>query len=223
MATTQTSGLSEFEKQRLENIAKRDEILRDLKLAQQSAGVFAPPKTPASNGKSKKATPKRVKKEPEPIVRRHSSRLRGKPAEPEALKRKAEEDHFAAREADRASKARKTEDLSQNDMFVAGQKLSTEGLIGGDVVTKPFAEPYVRTFGNEDIVKTTDKDLRAVREEMNGLKLWDQWEHPRMFFVFFIVAFTHTSWCENRPQSNTGADLHHDVPSDGIEATSIRR
>lgn len=190
MATEATSELSEFEKQRLENIAKRDEILRELKLAQQSAGVFASPKTPASNGKPKrKATPKREKKDPEPIVRRHSSRLRGKPAEPEALKRKAEEDHFTAQEAERANKARKADDLSQNDMFVAGQKLSTEGLVGGDVVTKAFADPYVRTFGNDDIAKTTDKDLRAVREEMNGLKLWDQWEHPRMFYLYCGIVY----------------------------------
>lgn len=182
MASDNTTGLSDFEKQRLENIAKRDEILRELKLAQQSAGIFSSTlKNPSANAKAKKPTPKRVKKESEPIVRRHSSRLRGKPAESEAVKRKAEEDLFSAREAERASKARKTDDLSQNDMFVAGQKLSTEGLVGGDVVTKAVAEPYVRTFGNDDIVKTTDKDLRAVREEMNGLKLWDQWEHSRMF------------------------------------------
>ncbi|KAJ5179261.1 DNA damage-binding protein cmr1 [Penicillium capsulatum] len=208
MAET-NSGLSEFEKQRLENIAKRDEILRDLKLAQQTAGIFHAPKRPASHAKPRKPAPKRVKTEPEQIVRRQSSRIRGKPVDTESTKRKAEEDLSKAQEAERASKSRKTDDLSQNDMFVAGQKLSTEGLIGGDVVTKAVAEPYVRTFGDDDIVKTTDKDLRAVREEMNGLKLWDKWEHPRIKVTperIYTMTFHPT---ESKPIIFAGDKLGH--------------
>jgi hypothetical protein len=41
----------------------------------------------------------------------------------------------------------------------------------------------VRTFGDEDIKKTTDKDLKALREEMNGLSLWSQWDPQSMDFT----------------------------------------
>lgn len=180
MSTTESRGLSEFEKQRLENIAKRDELLRSLNLGAHSTGFFSGPKPPKpSTPKQKRTTPKREKPEI-PLVRRQSRRLKGEVAEgdTEGTKRAAEDD--LARGAEQPSKARKTDDLDHNAMFVAGQKLSTVGLIGGDMVTKAVAEPYVRTFGDEDIMKTTDKDLKAVREEMNGLKLWDQWDHQSM-------------------------------------------
>ena len=178
MANDNTHGLSEFEKQRLANIAERDALLKKLSLESQSAGLFAIPKTPGSNAPKpkKKAPPRRIKEEESPLPRRQSSRLRGLTADSEVVKRKAEEEYEAAKEAERAKKLRRTDAFSANDMFIAGQKLTGDSLIGVDVVNKGVAEPYVRTFGDEDIKKTTDKDLKALREEMNGLSLWSQWD-----------------------------------------------
>lgn len=178
MGNESTAGLSEFEKQRLANIAERDALLKQLNLKAQSNGIFGAPKTPRNNAsRSKKPTPKRIKEEDSPVLpRRQSSRLKGIAAESEVLKRKAEDDYEAAKEADRAKRMRRTDEFSQSDMFIAGQKLSGDSLIGVDVITKGVAEPYVRTFDDDDIKKTTDKDLKALREEMSGLQLWEAWD-----------------------------------------------
>ena len=180
-----TKELSEFEKQRLANIAERDALLKNLKLEAQSAGFYAGPKTPGSNGKpKKKAAPKRVKEEDvSNLPRRQSSRIRGLTADSEVAKRKAEDDYQAIKEAERAKKMRRTDSFTHNDMFIAGQKLTGDSLIGVDVVTKGVAEPYVRTFGDDDIKETTDKDLKALREEMNSLSLWETWDPQSMMLL----------------------------------------
>ncbi|KAG2418088.1 hypothetical protein HFD88_001189 [Aspergillus terreus] len=181
--------LSEFEKQRLANIAERDALLKKLTQDAQSVGLF-PPKMPkgaspaGDKAKKKKPAPKKVKKEEEaaaaPVPRRMSSRLRGIAAESEVAKRKADEHDAALQEAERAKRMRKSDSFSLSEMLVSGQKLSGESLLGVDVVTKGVAMPYQRTFSDEDIKKTTDKDLKALREEMSGLGLWDAWEPNRI-------------------------------------------
>ncbi|KAJ5391325.1 DNA damage-binding protein cmr1 [Penicillium cosmopolitanum] len=178
-----TKELSDFEKQRLANIAERDALLKNLKLEAQSAGFYAGPKTPGSNAPrpKKKAAPRRVKEEDEsPGPRRQSSRIRGIAAESEVAKRKADDDYELAKEAERAKKMRRTDSFTQNDMFIAGQKLTGDSLIGVDVVTKGVAEPYVRTFDDDDIKETTDKDLKALREEMNSMSIYETWDPQRI-------------------------------------------
>ncbi|KAF9888367.1 hypothetical protein FE257_008800 [Aspergillus nanangensis] len=176
--------LSEFEKQRLANIAERDALLKKLTQDAQSSGLFPPKMPKASTGDKtkpkKKPAPKVKKEEDTPLPRRISSRLRGIAAESEVAKRKAEEQYVAVQEAERAKRARKSDAFSLNEMLVSGQKLSGDSLIGVDVVTKGVAMPYQRTFGDEDIEKTTDKDLKALREEMRGLSLWQAWEPNRI-------------------------------------------
>ncbi|EPS33290.1 hypothetical protein PDE_08252 [Penicillium oxalicum 114-2] len=208
---TNSSELSEFEKQRLANIAERDALLKKLSLEAQSAGLFTAPKAPGSGAPKpkKKAAPKRIKEEEAPLPRRQSSRLRGLTADSEVVKRKAEEEYEAAREAERARKVRRTDAYSANDMFIAGQKLEGDSLIGVDVVNKGVAEPYVRTFGDDDIKKTTDKDLKALREEMNGLSLWTQWDPQRIKITperIYAMAF-HPS--ETKPLVFAGDKLGH--------------
>lgn len=192
-----SNELSEFEKQRLANIAERDALLKKLTLDAQSSGLFTPPVTKKlsslgnASSKSKKKTPAKKAKEDAPAVpRRMSSRLRGIAAESEVAKRKADEQYELAQQAERAKRVRKSDSFTFNEMVVSGQKLSGDALIGVDVVTKGVAKPYERTFGEEDIRKTTDKDLRALRKEMSGLKLWDLWEpnranHPMPFCALF--------------------------------------
>lgn len=185
-----TKELSDFEKQRLANIAERDALLKNLKLEAQSAGFYAGPKTPGSNAPrpKKKAAPRRVKEEDEsPGPRRQSSRIRGIAAESEVAKRKADDDYELAKEAERAKKMRRTDSFTQNDMFIAGQKLTGDSLIGVDVVTKGVAEPYVRTFDDDDIKETTDKDLKALREEMNSMSIYETWDPQSMILsVIFL-------------------------------------
>ncbi len=176
--------LSEFEKQRLANIAERDALLKKLSLDAQSAGVFPPQMPRGTTGDQskpkKKAAPKKVKKEESPLPRRTSSRLKGIAADSEVAKRKADEEYDRRQEEERAKRVRKSDSFSFNDIFVSGQKLSGDALIGVDVVTKGVAVPYQRTFGENDIRSTDDKDLKALRKEMNGLNLWEPWEPNRM-------------------------------------------
>lgn len=182
--------LSDFEKQRLANIAERDQLLKKLKQEAQSSGLALPPPPPRPTAKKPPIDSSKPKKKPAPkkpavkdeslAPRRVSSRLRGLAADSEVAKRKADEQQDAMMEAERAKKVRKSDAFSFNEMVVSGQKLSGEGLIGVDVVTKGVAKPYERTFGDEDIQMTTDKDLKVAREEMSGLQLWEAWEPNRM-------------------------------------------
>ncbi|OJJ40356.1 hypothetical protein ASPWEDRAFT_33726 [Aspergillus wentii DTO 134E9] len=179
------SELSDFEKQRLANIAERDALLKKLTQEAQSSGLFPPKLAKASSGDTgkakKKPPPKKIKKEEEaPLPRRTSSRLRGIAAESEVAKRKADDEYEVAMEAARAKRVRKSDAFTFNEMIVSGQKLSGDALIGVDVVTKGVAKPYERTFGDAEIKKTSDKDLKALREEMSGLQLWEPWEPNRI-------------------------------------------
>ncbi|PLB34510.1 WD domain protein, partial [Aspergillus candidus] len=178
--------ISDFEKQRLANIAERDALLKKLSLGAKSSSLL-PPKIPrASTGGSssssarKKAAPPKVKKEEPALPRRTSSRLRGIAAESEVAKRRADDAFEAHQQQEREKRLRKSDAFSFNEMVVAGQKLSGDALIGVDVISKGVAMPYQRTFGDEEIEKTTDKDLRKLREEMSGLELWEPWEPQRI-------------------------------------------
>jgi WD repeat-containing protein 76 len=191
-----TNELSEFEKQRLANIAERDALLKKLTLEAQSAGLLTKP-TPKSNGISqsrpkKKPQPKIKKEDEPPVPRRVSSRLRGLTADSEVAKRKADEEFEAAQEAARAKRVRKSDTFTLDNMFISGQKLSGDALISIDVVTKGVANPYERTFGEEDVKKTTNKDLKTLREKLNALELWEQWEPNRMIKPLYQLI-SHTS------------------------------
>ncbi|KAL3479531.1 WD40-repeat-containing domain protein [Aspergillus californicus] len=204
--------LSEFEKQRLANIAERDALLKKLSLDAQSAGLFPKMAKGASTDQSKpkkKPAPKKVKKEEVVLPRRTSSRLKGIAADSEVAKRKADDEYDRRQEADRAKRVRKSDSFSLNDIFVSGQKLSGDSLIGVDVITKGVAVPYQRTFGDEDIKSTDDKDLRALRKELNGLKLWDAWDPTRIKITperIYTMTF-HPS--ESKPLIFAGDKLGH--------------
>ncbi|KAJ5642924.1 DNA damage-binding protein cmr1 [Penicillium longicatenatum] len=211
MAINTPNTLSEIERQRQANIAEQKALLKELQLTQPT-GKFASAQKSAKNDATKnkkRAPPKRVKEEESPAPRRQSSRLQGLAADSEVAKRKAEEQYEAAKEVERAKRIRRTDSFTQNDMFIAGQKLSGDSLIGIDVVNKGVAEPYLRTFGDEDIKKTTDKELKALREEMNGLQLWDKWDPQRIKITperVYTMAF-HPS--ETKPLVFAGDKMGH--------------
>jgi WD repeat-containing protein 76 len=175
--------VSEFEKQRLANIAERDALLKKLTSEAQQAGLYQkhPPKA-AANGQSRphkqKAPAKRVKKE-DFGPRRTSSRLAGIQADSEVAKRKADEEYEVAKEQARAKRQRVSGDLALGDIVVNG-KLNGTSLLGTDTILKGVAKPYERTFGQDEIRETTDKELKSLREQMSGLELWDAWEPTRI-------------------------------------------
>ena len=150
---------NEYERLRQENILKNKELLLQLQL--DAASVGATKKAAKSSSSASKPKNRSVKKEPQsPLPRRKSSRLAGLPADSEVAKRKYEEGVAALQEAERAKRARVAGDLS----FEIKQ-----GLVD---ITK--GDRFERTFTDENVQETTDKDLRAMRQKMMGLRLYDQ-------------------------------------------------
>jgi WD repeat-containing protein 76 len=176
--------ISDFEKQRLANIAERDALLKKLTNEAQQAGLYQkPPSKAAVNGSGpphkKKTLVKRVKKEEDSGPRRTSSRLAGIQADSEVAKRRADQEYEAAKEQARAKRQRVSGDLILGDIMVNG-KLDGTSLLGTDAILKGVARPYERTFGEDEIKETTDKELKSLREQMSGLALWDAWEPTRI-------------------------------------------
>ena len=220
-----TSELPDFEKQRLENIAQRDALLKQLSLDAQSSGFFPKP-TPstASRPKQARATSKKKKEatkikkklkaekeeEAENAPRRTSSRLRGIAADSEVIERKANKESEAEQ---RERKIRKTDSFSFDDMVVSG---NGGVLADGDVLTRGVASPKnKRTVTREDSRRTTDKELRALREELSGLNLWEAWEpNSSLPFFFFFWPFLSNFFLMilSRNQNHPGEDIHNDLP-----------
>ncbi|OMP81548.1 WD repeat-containing protein [Diplodia seriata] len=175
MARGAKPQLSEYEIKRQEQIEKNQALLRSLQLDAQQAGLApaaskARSSTPGKRDKKKPA----VKKEKEDVApRRTSSRLRGIVADSEVAKRKAEDEHAALQEAERLKRQRVSDDLNLSDIVVAGQHWNQSGNFLTGVGP---AKPYERTFTTENVKKTTDKELRALREKMSGLQLWEGFE-----------------------------------------------
>ena len=176
--------MSAFERKRLENIAANEAMLKDLS---KDAAKIIPkpaPKPAPSRAPRKRGPP--VKKE---VVRptRTSSRLAGLEADSETAKRKAEvENEFAAEQA-KAKRQRVTGDLKFSDVVVEGKKWDK----GVDFLSGVMrgARPYERTFTKDDIKETTDKDLKALRERMSGLELYEGYEPNRQFHPTRLVVF----------------------------------
>lgn len=179
MARTDAAAISEYELQRQANIAKNQALLKELQLNAASAGI-APKsqKSRTSDGASRSKKRATAQPKVEDIgPRRTSSRLRGIVADSEVAKRKAEEEHDAFREAERAKRQRRSDALDLSDIVVVGDNWNKAGNWIRDV--RP-AQPYERTFTDEDVSKTTDKNLRELRETMSNLSLWQDVEPARI-------------------------------------------
>lgn len=173
MAKAKKSELSDYERKRQENIAKTQALLRNLEMEAAQAGLGPTSKAAASaKPKSKKPAPRKIKVE-EIAPRRTSSRLRGIEADSEKAKRKAEEEFVAMKEADRAKRQRISDAFNFGDITVVGKTWDQTGnflrIVGP-------ANPYERTFEIDDANETTDKDMKALREKMSGLQLWEDFE-----------------------------------------------
>lgn len=173
--------ISEYEQQRQANIAERNKLLKQLALDAGQAGLGPQKPKPPTKGTplSKKKTPAKKIKVEEVVPRRTSSRLQGLTADSEVAKRKAENEYEAAQEAARVKRQRHSGDLNLSDVVVGGQDWDTSHNFLVDVVSRG-AKPHKRTFGEEEVRNTTDKELRALREQMSGLELYDGFEPNRI-------------------------------------------
>ena len=175
-STMAKQDFNEYEEQRRANIAERDALLRKLVLDAADAGLGPKPaksSVNASKPQKKKVVAKRDKQELVP--RRTSSRIAGIEADSEKAKRKAEEEYEAVQEAARIKRQRIAGDHQLGDIVVAGQSWpQSESFFDG--IIKRGAAPYERTFGETEVKATSDKQLRALREQMSSLELYDGFE-----------------------------------------------
>lgn len=173
-------ALSEYEQQRQANIAQRDKLLKQLALdaGQAGLGPQKPKPTTKSTTSKKKAPVKKVKVE-DAGPRRTSSRLQGLTADSEVAKRKAEDEYVAVQEAARVKRQRHSGDLNLSDVVVGGRDWDKSENFLVDVVSRG-AKPNERTFGETEVKETSDKELRALREQMSGLELYDGFEPNRI-------------------------------------------
>jgi WD40 repeat protein len=181
MARRETVELSEYEKQRQANIAQRDKLLKQLALDASSAGLgpksVIKPLSKKENTQKKRTTVRKVTEEPLP--RRTSSRLAGLTADSEVAKRKADDEYTAAQELARAKRQRVSGDLNLSDVVVLGKEWDKSQNFLVDIVSGG-AKARGRTFGETEVRETTDKELRALREKMSGLQLYDGFEPNRI-------------------------------------------
>jgi hypothetical protein len=173
MARPVKSEPSEYERKRQEQIAKNKALFDNLALDALQSGL-AP-----SAAKKKAAAVSKPKPKPKPKVkeevvpRRTSSRLLGIVADSEVAKRKAEEERGLIEAEHRAKRQRVSGDLYAKDILVSSNNWDINGNFLSAVGP---AMPYERTFDEQDIKETTNKELRELRERMSGLQLWEDVE-----------------------------------------------
>lgn len=164
-------AVSLFEQRRLQNIAANQAILKDIS---QTAAKIAKP-APAPKPVRRKRSPPERRERPRreaAVATRASSRLKGEAP----VKRENQNEIPAALMPDRPlKKARVSDDLSLESIMVEGRKFTDDISALGSLLPKRGAEPGVRTFDEDDIQQTTDKDLKKLRESMNRLEFYDKW------------------------------------------------
>jgi hypothetical protein len=173
--------MSAFERKRLENIAANQAMIHDLSTTAEKMAPIPLPK-PKKAATRKKSTP--IKRET-PVATRTSSRIAGIEADSETAKRKAEVEYEFAKEQAKSKKQRITGDLNFSDIVVDGKKFNKDenflsGIMRG-------AQPYVSTFDEDDIKETTDEGLKALREKMSGLELYEGYEPNRRWSLGLLI------------------------------------
>ncbi|KXT01687.1 hypothetical protein AC578_2744 [Pseudocercospora eumusae] len=171
------AAVSEYERARQEKIAKNQALLQQLQLDAQHVGVGpkSRPKPASTAGQKRKREVKKEIKDEGP--RRTSSRLKGIVADSEVARQKQEEENQAFQQAQIAKRQRVSDDINLHDAIVNGTNWNRAGnwlsIVGP-------ANPGERTFSEQDIKDTSDKELKALRERMSGLGLWEGAEPNRI-------------------------------------------
>ncbi|PSK46570.1 hypothetical protein B9Z65_5538 [Elsinoe australis] len=170
--------LSEYERQRQENIAKNKALLQQLQLDAAASGIGPKKasKPSQSAGQKRKRPQEKVNKEIVPT--RTSSRLRGIVADSETAQKKAEEERQVYVEQERAKRQRVSGDLNLGDVVVKGD--GNWNMSGNFLRRFGPANPGERTFDQQDVKETTNKELKELRQRMSGLELWEGVEPARI-------------------------------------------
>ncbi|KAI6825895.1 DNA damage-binding protein [Hortaea werneckii] len=178
MAVKKGNEMSEYEQARQEKIAKNQQLLQQLQLDAQQTGIGpkSKPKPQQNSGQKRKRPVEKVKKE-DAGPRRTSARLQGIVADSEVARQKSEADAEAYREQEKAKRQRVSEDINLVDAVVNGR---TWNKAGNWLTAFGPANPGERTFTEQHIKDTSDKELRALRERMNNLQLWEGAEPNRI-------------------------------------------
>lgn len=174
--------MSAFEKRRLENIAANQALLKDISATASKILPASKPTPTRASKPSKRSKDAPVKREPAMATRR-SSRVAGLGPDKDDAKR-AFEDTALESPLERAKRMRFSGDLNLGDALVEGKKWSAslEGLQGLKGLSRG-AQPGQRTFTEDDIKNTTDKDLKDLRLRMDGLKLYEGWMPNSTFLL----------------------------------------
>lgn len=178
-------GISAFERKRRENIQANSAVLTDISVTAKKVIPDRPkpaPKVAAPRRASRREKAKAESARPT----RSSSRLAGLDADDSTLKRKmAVEAETQAAEA-KAKKMRVNGDLDLGDILVEGKKF---GGIDGIKGLMRGAQPGIRTFTEDDVKETTDKELKGLRERMSGLELYEHWAPNGTFQLLRAVSW----------------------------------
>lgn len=173
-------AMSTFEQRRLQNIADNNAILKGLSHTAAKIAKPAPAPKPKPRPRPKKppVEKKEYPKRERAVATRASSRLKGETPDKNGIKREADDVAPAALFPDKpAKRARVSDDLNLGDILVEGRKFAKDAGAFAGLISLPRqgAEPGVRTFDEDDIKQTTDKELKALREQMGNLELYDKW------------------------------------------------
>lgn len=168
--------MNEYELQRAANIAKNQELLKEVGLfgksviPQRSYGDQQVKKS-ASTSHAKRKPP--IKREPVDVgPRRTSARLSGMPAESEAARKKAELEHEAFVEAERAKRRRVEGPIELVDVIQDGDTWEDAKGILADITRKPVAREYRPRAEHPD----DSARLKSIRKELSGLTLHNRHE-----------------------------------------------
>ncbi|KAF9874322.1 WD repeat-containing protein [Colletotrichum karsti] len=170
-AKTEEKVLSAFERRRLENIAANQTILKDLA---NTSNKIMPDKPKPAPRASRSATVKKEAPATPAGPTRRSARVAGLDADNETLKRKYEVELEDQAAKEKAKKTRVSGDLKLGDIAVDGKKWN-HGMESLGALLPRGAQPGVPTFTGDDVENTSDKDLKELRQRMNGLELYEKW------------------------------------------------
>ncbi|CAN6629182.1 DNA damage-binding protein Cmr1p [Trichomonascus vanleenenianus] len=174
---------SSLEQQRLENIRRNQELLKQLELENLSNSISSEVKRkapPAKKPAKKRRSEPRVKREPEePVIRRRSRRLEGKKADFEIeqdqyVQEQAIKQEKEQREKDRVEGERKLEEIMQRGDWKGALRVLSD--ISAVNSVKISQGDYFDLASK----KESDPIIKEAREKLSNLSLLDKFDPPKL-------------------------------------------
>ena len=176
--------MSAFERRRLENRQANTELINELSTVAKKITPVAPTPAPKPSRTKRKEPPAPTREQPKRT--RASARLAGIEAHSEVERRKFEDEMEKEKQKQRAKRMRVSGDLALGSIGVDGKKWENDVQGLKDIFRG--AQPGLRTFTEDDMKETDDKELKALRKRMGGLELYEKWAPNGM-----LLNITHTS------------------------------